>query len=626
MSVKATRVVKFIRQGDKGTDAVRYWLIPSVTSVTLYNVESGDGTPAPSAVSCRLVKQVGEDTPTTIATPSSVGLSIFFNLTRNGINSTMQSYSGYAINVPTNTEFTAINFYLYQGSQLLDTQTVAIVCDGEKGDKGDPGNDGVTIQITPQNLVLKAGAAKAVDVYVDLFKGGVRQTYQDSTFICSTLTDSEVLKWSFRVEDGRFRYYFIYNGKACSPYEIDFTVTFEGKQYAQKIYVSTVADGDTGPKGDRGPALRGPQAWSDCANGYNFQAGGDSEAYKDVVLYNGNYYSCVKSHTKTTSNYPGSTTDTNNGYWQLGDKVELIATKILLASYALVKNLGVESIDMKDANGNVLFQAKDGNVTCKTGTFDGITVRNAKIESGDIAGFKVSGTGLTNSPFTNDAYIIFRNDAQGAFAGIGGNVLPVSSGARAVARFENEDSTDHWGLGRNIAMILSAKNGAYNHAFTGSGNGTLNGWIGGYLYSKFSCTTANTIYNGYVTLKTNNKWIITSSVSGSGIVLPTLTEVRSALGISSTTPFCVEFTVLADLLSNDFYIYGRNSLKDSSSNTPWNTEEIPVLAHWNNGRDDRMAMGAGDCERFLLIYDPNKTGTLNDYSLKYTARRINHQA
>lgn len=136
--------------------------------------------------------------------------------------------------------------------------------------------------------------------------------------------------------------------------------------------------GNPGCKGDRGPALRGPQAWSDCANGYAFQAGGDSEAWEDVVMYGNNYYSCVKNHTKTASNYPGSTADQNNHYWQLGDKIELVATKILLATYALVKNLGVECIDMKDANGNVLFQAKDGNVTCKTGTFENIKV------SGDI--------------------------------------------------------------------------------------------------------------------------------------------------------------------------------------------------------------------------------------------------
>lgn len=138
--------------------------------------------------------------------------------------------------------------------------------------------------------------------------------------------------------------------------------------------VKFIRKGDTGDKGEQGATLRGPQAWSDCAVGYAFQAGKVGEEWKDVVLYNGNYYSCKKSHSKTTSNYPGSTTDRNNGYWQLGDKIELVATKILLATYALVENLGVTAIEMKDSSGNILFQAKDGNVTCKTGTFENIKI------------------------------------------------------------------------------------------------------------------------------------------------------------------------------------------------------------------------------------------------------------
>lgn len=138
--------------------------------------------------------------------------------------------------------------------------------------------------------------------------------------------------------------------------------------------VKYIRKGDPGDKGEQGATLRGPQAWSDCAVGYAFQAGKVGDEWKDVVLYNGNYYSCKKSHTKTASNYPGSTTDRNNGYWQLGDKIELVATKILLATYALVENLGVTAIEMKDSSGNILFQAKDGNVTCKTGTFENIKI------------------------------------------------------------------------------------------------------------------------------------------------------------------------------------------------------------------------------------------------------------
>ena len=242
-----------------------------------------------------------------------------------------------------------------------------------------------------------------------------------------------------------------------------------------------------------------------------------------------------------------------------------------------------------------------------------------------IAGFSVSGNGLTNNPFNNDAYVIFRNDAHKCFAGIGGNVLPTSSGLRAVARFENEDTSDWWGLGRNVAMLLSAKNGTYNHAFLGDGNGTLNGWIEGYKYSKFTLSSANTIYNGYSNLKDNNRWVIYSSVDNSGITLPKLSEVRDALGIGKSTKFCVEFTVISDLDSKNFDIYGRNSKKSSDGTYPWNTSEYPNLVHWDNDHWDSVAMGAGDSLTVLLIYDSSKGGSKGGYPLTYTARIINRQ-
>lgn len=159
---------------------------------------------------------------------------------------------------------------------------------------------------------------------------------------------------------------------------------------AQSLYY--IASGENGAKGDRGPALRGPQAWSDCAVGYVFQSGANGEDYKDVVLYGGYYYSCIKSHTKTASNYPGSTPDTNSGLWKLADPVEIVVTKILLTQYALVKNLGVEAIDMKDANGNIIFQAKDGNVTCNSGTFKNITVKGNSSFEGSVKANMFYGT------------------------------------------------------------------------------------------------------------------------------------------------------------------------------------------------------------------------------------------
>lgn len=212
-------------------------------------------------------------------------------------------------------------------------------------------------------------------------------------------------------------------------------------------------DGQPGAKGDRGPALRGPQAWSDCAVGYMFQSGASGEEYKDVVLYGNNYYSCIKSHTKTASNNPGSATDTNSGLWKLADKLEMVATKILLAQYALVKNLGVEAIDMKDANGNIIFQAKDGNVTCNSGTFTNGTFTNVKV------------IGSIRNPFNlaNDSFDVDYSDNV-AMLSSGGGWLDAYSMPWDVSQNGRRLTIVNYKWGGTMAQgqaAISAPNGKY---------------------------------------------------------------------------------------------------------------------------------------------------------------------
>lgn len=306
-------------------------------------------------------------------------------------------------------------------------------------------------------------------------------------------------------------------------------------------------------------------------------------------------------------------------YNALTSKIEGVDGKIL--SEATIKTMitngiAAATITADQINLNGVVTANSNFKINKDGSMEAL--------AGKIAGFTIQGTGLTNDPFTNDAYIIFRNDTHKCFAGIGGNVLPASSGQRAVARFENEDSSDWWGLGYNIAAILSAKNGAYNFAFTGAGNGILNGWIGGYKYSRYSLNTKNTIYNGYAKISENNVWLIYSYVSASGITLPTLSEVRSALGCGSSTNFAVTFTVVAEPGTTNFFIYGRNKIKDKRNSYAWNKEELPLILDENCGNKDYIEMGQGDSAKFLLVYNSTMGNKVSDYTTKYTARKLNH--
>lgn len=275
------------------------------------------------------------------------------------------------------------------------TRIVKFIRKGEKGDKGDAGENGITISLLPAALTPKVGVSSTLRVQVALYDGGRLIGYNDETdgnMLCSILPTSSAYKWTFRVKSGKFYFVIMLTPTDTTAISLPFTITYKGTKYDSVITIQPVADGQDGARGDRGPALRGPQAWSDCAVGYVFQSGASGEEYKDVVLYGNNYYSCIKSHAKTASNFPGSATDTNSGLWKLADKLEMVATKILLAQYALVKNLGVEAIDMKDADGNIIFQAKDGNVTCNSGTFNNITVKGNSTFEGSVKANMFYGT------------------------------------------------------------------------------------------------------------------------------------------------------------------------------------------------------------------------------------------
>lgn len=260
-------------------------------------------------------------------------------------------------------------------AKVTKTQVVKFI---RKGEKGDPA---VNI-IVGSDTVVFTKSGQAAKITLQVFIGDRQLNYGDGTndtFVCSTLGNSHYILdnnvyWTFKIESDNktFDYLLSLQNKADLSAVLPFTITVNGISYSKTLTIKTVYDGNKGDKGEQGAVLRGPQAWADCSVGYVFQAGGEDESWKDVVLYNNNYYSCVKGHAKTASNYPGSAA--GNKYWQLGDKIELVATKILLTTYALVKNLGVEVIDMKDSSGNIIFQAKDGNVICNNGTFKNVKV------------------------------------------------------------------------------------------------------------------------------------------------------------------------------------------------------------------------------------------------------------
>lgn len=128
--------------------------------------------------------------------------------------------------------------------------------------------------------------------------------------------------------------------------------------------------------------------------------------------------------------------------------------------------------------------------------------------AGKIAGMKISGDGLTNEGFDNDAYIVLRNDTHKVFAGIGGNVLPASTGARAVARFTNEESSKFFG-DVNYSVVCGAKGAVTNVAL----DMTLGGYITGLRIKTARLSSGGNSYGSPVAIPKGTNSVI---LGGSG--------------------------------------------------------------------------------------------------------------
>ena len=457
------------------------------------------------------------------------------------------------------------------------TQYVSL---GQQGPPGDDGQDGTSYEI-----VLNTGATvpctayaelKSENLIVRLLKDGTAVNFE--MFYVELQDEHETVINRYTGTHSNESYDLsslftqaIKDGKA--PYFIYAKAYVGGKVVTEKTFSVTYETPF--------PFVRRETEWS---AGLTFRNGdililGANNVYMWNYPISGN--STVDPQTDVANNK-----DTTR--WRAFSYYEMVATRILLTEYALVKNLGVEVIEMKDADGNILFQAKGGAVTCNVGNFN-----NINVQSGKIAGFKISGNGLTNDPFDNDAYVIFRNDAHKCFAGIGGNVMPASSGMRSVGRFENEDTTDWWGLGRNIALLLSARGSTYNHAFIGNGHGSLDGFVVGYRPNIMRAPNSGAVidYN-----EGNYVFIINYVSDTPGIILPRLTDIRYTLGIGSDVNFVLPLTICGHISTQGFKIVGRKGVTGQSS-------DYPKLRDKSTNDIDSINMAGGDVLKLLLVYD-----------------------
>lgn len=284
-------------------------------------------------------------------------------------------------------------FYIWTCTSIKYTdgsleRTKPICVSGPKGNKGDPGDpgepgkpgaDAVTVQWSQTSIIHKKSKFFAsYSLSYTTYKGS-QKAKSSIEFSNKKNPNGLIISVVDNVLGTGAMLNISIAENAEINYDMNIVITVDGVKYNYVIPIRTISDGEGGQRGDRGATLRGPQSWDNCGIGYDFQCGASGEEWKDVVIYNSGYYSCIKSHVKTATNFPGSDEDQNNHYWRLGSPIEMVIAKIIMSQYQLVDNLGVKVIDMQDENGKTVFLAKDGKVICKSGTFENVNV------SGDIS-------------------------------------------------------------------------------------------------------------------------------------------------------------------------------------------------------------------------------------------------
>ena len=622
---------------NKSTDTNVYSLLPSVSEIVL---DKNTNSLSVSTLTCSVICDSSDDKHYTVAYAdfATHGIIMYYKkFYTNGTSDADETpYTNTAISV--GATVAEVRFYLYgrNGNNpdrtiVHDQEGVSVVSSGEDGDDA-------------EIYYLTSDINSIVKDYTGAFKGSARPTItawkkigENDAVRLADIVDGSV------VAEGMTINAYEMNGNTiahtntsttgvltcANPY--NYVDRFEvelvkgSKTYATlSIPILQEVKGETGLTGCHERVFEVFTAGQTYYNEENTVKNGiryiDFLALEDDTKQSGySVYMCTETHVAASS------FNNDASYWS---EVNINAASAfftyLIAKNANIKILASAQFTIAEANGTVVaglindtiplwigaslpsnapFRVTRAGVLYATGAQISGTITAT---AGKIGGFKISGNGLTNvnddGTFSNDAYIILRNDSHRCFVGIGPNVMPSYSTARALARFEIEDSNDWFGYGQNIALVLRAKNGGQNFAFVGEGNGVLDGAVDGYKLNRFTpSSSGNTI-----PIKNGNRVLICNT-SYKTVYLPTLSDCRNYLGIGDSTYFATELIIMMSSGTSDFTIFGY---VDSTHG-----QDCPHI-RWNDKYQedtDGIGMAQGDILHLVLVYD----GSFNAFILSY---------
>lgn len=405
-----------------------------------------------------------------------------------------------------------------------------------------------------------------------------------------------------------------------------------------------------GPQGAVGP--QGPQGEQGAQGPMAYLAG----EWQRNVTYTRNKYSMpvvrhndVYWYPKNEGSILGFEPSANSAYWDLLMENDIVFAKIvmsqfgklasavfsgdyMLSQYGKLNGVAVDnSSNVKDtAYTNFDASNPEGGAFVPNLFFNFLTgylcAMNAKIkgeidaDKGSIAGWRFSEGIIGSKDYgmsLSDGFIQFVGDNMRALFGLWDNM-----GYPTLQVLEDTRSNYIGKCG--IYFNMSGSVGHPNFAFQGKGDGVLDGLMTGYSFETITLTS-NSFYqmgDGSRPLR-SNKIYVKALVATPYLMLPSLSVMRKTLSIADTTPFSVRLTIIADIGSELFRVYGRNKVKNTSDAYLWDNDDYPVLTDYNANNYEFKSMSKGDCMEVELCYNPELTATIAGYPTKYTARILN---
>lgn len=352
---KGTRAILFtlipIPAGKDGQSAVRYFLQPSATQIKINDDESYSDT----TLTCDKMKQVGNGTPT-------ITQDLILKMSIDG--GAEQPYQTIALASVRPT--IKVQYSLYDtDNRLYDRETIVVVKNGKKGDKGDPGQKGdpgenhvVTYSIEFSQPLINEGST-VVDINAYKIIDGAYQILGSSQ--CTVLGEQDAQGKIVTTGSGYFQLKVQDGFKASSIYTV--VLYINNNEEVARATLGVIKNRDT---------LFNLKNWSEVNIGdvcYSEDTLTSSTAISDVVVdnvYNSGKYLCIKTYRKT-----GNEDIYNAEYWQPFNEYKNVATDLLLADKAYVKNLLLNYATAIDGNGHetVSIDGQTGRLTANNGIF-----------------------------------------------------------------------------------------------------------------------------------------------------------------------------------------------------------------------------------------------------------------